>query len=201
MDTELVEFIINWRMGLIILLVFGFAPGAVLRLLVVAFRRDDPRRRELLAELHRVPRLERPLWVVEQMEVALFEGVLERVKAPGKRRRDGQGISLIHHSKRVQLPSGSLWSRVYYDFRDPEQVQHFLTGVKASAFVLRESLESTSEVEAVLYLPNANWYPTLGTVCCIRARQRDLPALLRLVKGTQNLIPMSSGQWQISTRW
>jgi hypothetical protein len=79
MVTELLEFIVNWRTGLVVLLVFGFAPGALLRLIVLAFRRDDPRRSEMLAELHRVPRLERPLWVVEQMEVALFEGIWGRV--------------------------------------------------------------------------------------------------------------------------
>jgi len=61
------------------LLVFGFAPGALLRLLVLAFHRDDPRRSELLAELHAVPRLERPFWVLEQLEVALFEGMWERI--------------------------------------------------------------------------------------------------------------------------
>jgi hypothetical protein len=79
MLTELLEFIVNWRTGLVVLVVFGFAPGALLRLIVLAFHRDDPRRSEMLAELHGVPRLERPLWVVEQLEVALFEGVLERV--------------------------------------------------------------------------------------------------------------------------
>ena len=77
--TKLLEFVVNWRMGLVVLVVFGFAPGAMLRLIVLAFHRDDPRRSEMLAELHRVPRLERPLWVVEQMEVTLFEGIWERV--------------------------------------------------------------------------------------------------------------------------
>jgi uncharacterized protein YegJ (DUF2314 family) len=33
----------------------------------------------MLAELHRVPRWERPFWVFEQLEVALFEGIWERV--------------------------------------------------------------------------------------------------------------------------
>jgi hypothetical protein len=61
------------------LLVFGFAPGALLRLIVLAFRRDDPRRRELLAELHTVPRIERPFWVLEQLEVAVFEGIWRRI--------------------------------------------------------------------------------------------------------------------------
>jgi hypothetical protein len=79
MVTEFLEFVVNWRMGLLVLLVFGFAPGALLRLIVLAFHRDDPRRSEMLAELHAVPRLERPLWVVEQLEVALSEGVWERI--------------------------------------------------------------------------------------------------------------------------
>jgi hypothetical protein len=68
-----------WPIFLVALLVFGFAPGALLRVVVLAFRRDDPRRSELLAELHAVPRLERPFWVLEQLEVALFEGVWDRI--------------------------------------------------------------------------------------------------------------------------
>jgi hypothetical protein len=64
---------------LIALLVFGFAPGALLRLIVLAFDRDDPRRRELLAELYAVPRFERPFWVAEQLEVALVEGLGQRL--------------------------------------------------------------------------------------------------------------------------
>jgi hypothetical protein len=68
-----------WWAFIAALLIFGFAPGAVLRLIVRAFDRDDPRRRELLAELHAVPRVERPFWVVEQLEVALFEGVWDRI--------------------------------------------------------------------------------------------------------------------------
>src|SRR5215211_3846980 len=33
----------------------------------------------MLGELHRVPRWERPFWVFEQLEVALNEGIWERV--------------------------------------------------------------------------------------------------------------------------
>jgi hypothetical protein len=79
MVGEILTAIVSWETFLISLLVFGFAPGAVLRLIVLAFHRDDPRRSEMLAELHRVPRLERPYWVFEQLEVALFEGVWERL--------------------------------------------------------------------------------------------------------------------------
>jgi hypothetical protein len=79
MVGELFDAIVSWQAFLVALLVFGFAPGALLRLFVLAFRRDDPRRRELLSELHAVPRLERPFWVFEQLEVALFEGLWQRV--------------------------------------------------------------------------------------------------------------------------
>jgi hypothetical protein len=79
MVRELHDVIVSWPTFLTALLVFGFAPGALLRLIVLAFHRDDPRRCEMLAELHRVPRWERPFWVVEQLEVALFEGIWERV--------------------------------------------------------------------------------------------------------------------------
>jgi hypothetical protein len=61
------------------LVVFGFAPGALLRIIVLAFDRDDPRRQELRAELYAVPRRERLFWVFEQLEVALFEGVWGRL--------------------------------------------------------------------------------------------------------------------------
>jgi hypothetical protein len=78
-------------------LIYGFAPGAFLRLIVLAFHRDDPRRRELLAELRAVPRWERPMWVFEQLEVALFEGIFERIQwaATGRiihRWRLGSGV-------------------------------------------------------------------------------------------------------------
>jgi hypothetical protein len=96
---------------LIGLLVFGFAPGAVLRLIVLAFHPDDPRRRELLAELHAVPRIERPFWVVEQIEVAIFEGLWERVVwcATGRviaRWRLGSGVERhLAHPDTFEIPS------------------------------------------------------------------------------------------------
>ena len=61
--------IASWPTFLVALLVFGFAPGALLRIIVLAFPRDDPRRAELLAELHAVPRIERPFWVLEQLRL------------------------------------------------------------------------------------------------------------------------------------
>lgn len=85
----LITQVIAWPTFGIALAVFGFAPGVVLRLILLAFKRDDPRRTELLAELPHVPRIERPFWVCEQLEVALSEGLVGRVteRAAGKRRR------------------------------------------------------------------------------------------------------------------
>jgi hypothetical protein len=76
---------IGWPTFLMALLVFGFAPGAVLRVILLAFEPDDPRRRELLGELYKVPRIERPFWVAEKMELALIEGLGGRLRKVIKR--------------------------------------------------------------------------------------------------------------------
>jgi hypothetical protein len=90
MGAELLDAVVSWRIFVVALLVFGFAPGAMLRLIVLAFHPEDPRRRELLAELHCVPRIERPFWVIEQLEVALFEGIGSR-RRYSYARRGGAG--------------------------------------------------------------------------------------------------------------
>ncbi len=75
----MVDALLSWPALVAALLVFGFAPRALLRLIVLAFEPDDPRRYELLAELHAVPRMDRPFWVLEQLEVALCEGIWGRM--------------------------------------------------------------------------------------------------------------------------
>ncbi len=62
--TALLEAVPSWPSLGLVVVVFGFAPGFCLRLIVLAYPRSDPRRAELIAEL--VPRLQRPLWVAEQ---------------------------------------------------------------------------------------------------------------------------------------
>jgi hypothetical protein len=73
--------IIAWPTLGCALLVWGFAPGALLRLIVLLYGRDHPQRRELPGELYGVPRIERPFWVAEQLEAALFEGLGGRIAA------------------------------------------------------------------------------------------------------------------------
>jgi hypothetical protein len=63
---------------LFVLVVFGAAPRLVLRLLLRIYPPGHHRRRELMAELCVIPRWERPLWVVEQLETALAEGIPAR---------------------------------------------------------------------------------------------------------------------------
>jgi len=74
------------------ILVFGFAPGVVLRLIVLFYRRDHPRRQELIGELYAVPRIERPFWVAEQLEIALFEGLRCRFAARRPSFADHRGL-------------------------------------------------------------------------------------------------------------
>jgi hypothetical protein len=79
--TGMIAQLLAWPPLGVALLVFGFAPGVALRLIVLFYRRDNPRRRELLGELYGVPRIERPFWVAEQLEVAIFEGLSDRLRA------------------------------------------------------------------------------------------------------------------------
>ena len=82
---ELLEAVASWPGVGLVVVVFGFAPGFCLRLIVLAYPRGDPRRAELIAELYAVPRIQRPLWVAEQLEVALFEDLGPRVSAAIRR--------------------------------------------------------------------------------------------------------------------
>lgn len=84
--AELLGAVASWPSLLLIVFLFGFAPGFCLRLIVLAYPRGDPRRTELVAELYVVPRIERPLWVGEQLEVAIFEGLPHRLSSARQRR-------------------------------------------------------------------------------------------------------------------
>lgn len=64
-----------WGSLLLFLLAVGVMPGIVLRIIVLAHPRDSGRREELIAELYAVPAVRRPIWVAEQLELALTEGL------------------------------------------------------------------------------------------------------------------------------
>ncbi len=97
MLTEVFAALTHWPSLVLVVVVFGFAPGVCLRLIVLAYPRSDPRRDELIAELYAVPRMQRPLWVAEQLEVALFEGLGHRVSAAIRQLTGRRQVPLVYH--------------------------------------------------------------------------------------------------------
>jgi hypothetical protein len=76
--VELIADILNWKWYLLTLAAHGLAPGLLLRVIVLAFPKDDPRREELIAELYAVPFIRRPYWVAQQLETAISDGIWPR---------------------------------------------------------------------------------------------------------------------------
>lgn len=61
--------------------VFSLAPHAVLNLVVMLYPKSHPRRAELRAEVHAVPRWQKPFWVAEQLCTVAVEAVPLRFSA------------------------------------------------------------------------------------------------------------------------
>ena len=90
--AELLEAVVSWPSLLLVLVVFGFAPGFCLRLIVLAYPRGDPRRDELIAELHAVPRVQRPLWVDAHGRARGLAGLTQGAHSRGSRVSSGAGV-------------------------------------------------------------------------------------------------------------
>jgi hypothetical protein len=74
--------VLDWHTLAFALLVLGFLPGFVLRQIVRIYPKDDPRRQELVAEMYAIRDwVERPLFVAQQFETALTEGIAARRRA------------------------------------------------------------------------------------------------------------------------
>jgi len=127
--TELIEVVSGATLPafLTALLVFGFAPGFVLRLIVKLYPKDDPRRRELVAELYALPRLMRPIWVAEQIETAMFEGASARTS----RRRVKPKYSIGQSSGFERfLRKRSKWYRRRYERLEIQQFMRAVGGIE-----------------------------------------------------------------------
>jgi transcriptional regulator with XRE-family HTH domain len=74
----------------VIAAIFGLFPGVALRLIVLLYPKEDPRRRELVAELYVLNRMQRVEWVFQQLETALFEGLSSRLAQRRDRRSRDQ---------------------------------------------------------------------------------------------------------------
>ncbi len=167
--AELFEAVASLSTLLMVLLVFGFAPGFVLRLLVLAYPRSDPRRRELISELYAVPRIQRPLWVAEQLEVALFEGLAHRASATirsfARQRR-----------ARTQTDKREAWSRLVTRMNLLEAVGGIVLGLVllVGGGVGRDMSEAMT------------WGFTVGLGAMVVAEVVLLPGVLRIARRRLN---------------
>lgn len=92
--VELIAELADWKLFILVLVVYGMCPQLVLRALVLVYPKGDPRRRELLAELYEVPRISRPFWVMENIETAFFDGLVPRVQ-------HGRSRRILTHAKAI----------------------------------------------------------------------------------------------------
>lgn len=108
---ELAGHLATWGAGTLFLtaLVFGFFPVFAVNLLARVYPKEHPRRAELVAELHDVPRRERLIWVAEQLATVLFDGVPERVRArrrdasAERERREFQDLTAVEQMERLRI--------------------------------------------------------------------------------------------------
>lgn len=103
--------------------VFGFFPGFVLRLLVLLYPADDPRRRELIAELYVLGRMERIEWVFQQLETALFEGVSARREQRRDRRRGDQAEDSTEEDNEASGAERHVLAVMVTDFAEGDAVR------------------------------------------------------------------------------
>lgn len=173
--TSLIFHAVSWPVLLIALLVFGFAPGAVLRFIVLAFDRSDPRRRELLGELHNVPRIERPFWVAEQMEVALAEGLGGRLIRATAVKRKAMAVAQAR-----TIPAA-----IRQEVRERCGYGCVICGSALSEYhhmLGWENVRCHRASEITLLCPNHHWSETRGELSAemIRSANRD-PMNLRAI--------------------
>ncbi len=86
------------------LLILALLPGFVLRILVRLYPPDDPRRTELIAELHAVPPYHRPTWVAQQIETALLDGLPSRARQLRRKRPVRTRSAQTRHRTRALPP-------------------------------------------------------------------------------------------------
>jgi hypothetical protein len=103
--------LLTWRSLVVAVAAFCALHGPVLRQLVRIYPKGDPRRAELIAELHMRPYCERPIYVAQCLEVALVEGLLARHSRSGQ--RVWTKIALADIDKQVARAKAALGDGVY----------------------------------------------------------------------------------------
>lgn len=77
-----------WAILLIVVGVFCVLPGFALRLMLLAYPDDDPRKAELRGAFARTPIFRRLFWVFAQLELCCFEGLPTRISQRRDRRTE-----------------------------------------------------------------------------------------------------------------
>ncbi|MGW5721582.1 hypothetical protein ACWEVP_35785 [Amycolatopsis sp. NPDC003865] len=92
MISELADLVVTYGLPALAgaALIFGTAPMLVLRVAVLLYPPNHPRRRELVAEIFEVPYKERILWIASQIVTIAFEGISARIKHLARSRGDAK---------------------------------------------------------------------------------------------------------------
>lgn len=129
--------ILDWRALLMVMAVFGFLPGVVLRILVLAYPKGHPRRSELLAELYAQPYGARPLFVAHQLETAIADGVPARWRAW---RATGYPIPLVRRLRAWRRSHLATIDEVIAEQLEQDEVLVHIDGSSFRSFVLGNPL-------------------------------------------------------------
>lgn len=167
---EYLQQVMHWRFLLIALIVFGFAPGAVLRFVLLAYPPDSMRRQELLAELYAMPTYFRPIWVAQQFETALFEGLPLRFGSWRRSRSDALIASYVAEMEAMPALFGACMEAVITaDVLDPTAVRRLRVQLrkmrKQSRRMLREfPRDAEAAVFTQLYRSTTSLFETADDV-------------------------------------
>lgn len=135
-------------------LVWGLLPGFVNRLFARIYPADDPRRRDMVAELYAVPRWEQPLWVAQQAERAISEGIPARARKRRSRmsKRDVR-VALIKpglssHSRLVKVDGRRIrtWRLFEFDRPDGEVRVRYYVDVVEREFTYKPDAELAQQL-------------------------------------------------------
>jgi len=114
--SELLEVAATWYglpLGVLVCgVTFGFLPGFVLRQIVRLWPKDHPRRDELIAELYALGHFRRVLFVFEQLETGLAEGLPTRIQAARAARSPTNDVKVLSVALQVALVMLSLTAAV-----------------------------------------------------------------------------------------
>ncbi|MBI5089261.1 MAG: hypothetical protein HZB15_10515 [Actinobacteria bacterium] len=105
--SEVIDLVTDWRTLVIAIVGLGIIPGLLLRAILLPLPKGHALRRELLAELTAIKTIDRPLWVIGQIETVIQEAPAAWRGAIAGRRVSGQWLLVLW------IPVGIVIGRTY----------------------------------------------------------------------------------------